>query len=95
MRDLSISGPRIYLQVPRRQFYCVDCHRYSRENLEFADEERSYTHRYEEFVYQQVKQSSVEQVSRNESLSPDSIQGIFQRIVKPREAKKSPKGLEL
>jgi transposase len=43
MRDLSISGRRIYLQIPRRQFYCVDCHRYSTENLEFADEERSYT----------------------------------------------------
>ena len=29
VRDLPISGRKIYLKVPRRQFYCQNCQRYS------------------------------------------------------------------
>ena len=36
-RDLSVFGRSVYLQVPRRQFYCPTCKRYSTEKLEFLD----------------------------------------------------------
>lgn len=77
MRDLSILGQATYLKVPRRQFYCQACQRYFTEILSFADVGRQYTRRYEEFIYQQVQLSSIEQVSRVERLSFDRIQGIF------------------
>lgn len=64
-------------KVPRRQFYCQACQRYFTEILSFADVGRQYTRRYEEFIYQQVQLSSIEQVSRVERLSFDRIQGIF------------------
>jgi transposase len=77
IRDLSIFGQATYLQVPRRQFYCDVCQRYFTESLPFIDEGRQYTRRYEEYIYQQVQASSMEQVSRVEGLSFDRIEGIF------------------
>lgn len=79
VRDLSISGQMVYLKVPRRKFYCKDCQRFFTENLEFMEARRKYTVRYEEYIYGRVNVSSVEQVSREESLSWDQVNGIYQR----------------
>ena len=79
VRDLSISGQMVYLKVPRRKFYCKDCQRFFTENLEFMEARRKYTVRYEEYIYGRVNVSSVEQVGREESLSWDQVNGIYQR----------------
>jgi transposase len=79
VRDLSISGQMVCLKVPRRKFYCKDCQRFFTENLEFMEARRKYTVRYEEYIYGRVNVSSVEQVSREESLSWDQVNGIYQR----------------
>lgn len=92
VRDLSLFGRSVYLQVPRRQFYCSHCQHYSTEVLSFVDWERSYTQRYETYIYQQVKQTTIEQVSQNEELSRDQVEGIFNRQFEQQQAKKKPKG---
>ena len=79
VRDLSISGQMVYLKVPRRKFYCKDCQRFFTENLEFMEARRKYTVRYEEYIYGRVNVSSVEQVGREESLSWNQVNGIYQR----------------
>ena len=40
-RDLSVFCRSVYLQVPRRQFYCPTCQRYSTEKLEFLDKKKT------------------------------------------------------
>lgn len=77
IRDLAVFGKVVYLDTPRRQFYCHQCQKYFTEILPFADWERRYTQRYEEYVYQRVQNTSIEQVSRDELLSWDQVQGIF------------------
>ena len=91
IRDLPISEgvsageaspaepPRqsVYLHLPRRQFYCSLCQRYFTERFSFVDWERRYTTRYENAIYQRVQTTSIEQVSREEDLSLDQVQGIF------------------
>ena len=47
IRDLSITGREVYLQVEVRQFYCFDCDRYFSERFGFVGPHRSYTKRYE------------------------------------------------
>lgn len=91
IRDLSVFGQATYLKVPRRQFYCRDCQRYFTEPLLFVDEGRQYTRRYEEYIYQQVQLSSIEQVSRAEKLTSERIQGIFKHQY---AQKKTPDGQE-
>ena len=66
IRDLSVFGKVVYLNTPRRQFYCQHCQKHFTEKLPFVDWERRYTQRYEEYVYQRVQSASVEQISRDE-----------------------------
>ena len=87
VRDLPMSGHAIYLQIPRRQFYCPHCQRYFTERLSFMDWERRYTQRYECAVYERVKATTINQVSREEGLSWDQVKGIFDH--KFRQEKKT------
>ncbi len=80
VRDLSISGRAVYLQVPRRQFYCKECKRYSTESLTWIGIGRKYTQRYEEYIYEKVKILTVEQVSQDEGISTKKIKIIFHRM---------------
>jgi len=70
----------VYLQVPRRQFYCPTCQRYSTEKLEFLDKKRRHTQRYEQNIYTRVQKSSREQIGREEGLSYDEIKSIFTHV---------------
>jgi transposase len=77
IRDLSISGKSTYLKVPRRQFYCQQCQSHFTEVLSFMESGRQYTRRYEDYIYQQVQLSSIQQVSRLEEMTFDRVEGIF------------------
>lgn len=79
VRDLAIFGQVVYLQVPRRQFDCRHCQKYPTEPLLFVEKRRNYTIRYEEYIYEKVKELTVEQVSHNEQLSPEQVKNIFSR----------------
>ena len=79
VRDLSILGQPVYLKVPRRQFICPQCGKYPTERLEWMERKRNYTSRYEEYIYERVKELTVEQVSKTEKLSPEQVQNIFSR----------------
>jgi transposase len=72
----------VYLQVPRRQFYCPHCKKSPTERLNFLEMRRNYTRRYEEYIYERVKELTVEQVSQNEQLSAEQVDRIFQRVAR-------------
>lgn len=77
IKDLSISGKSVFLKVPRRQFQCFNCGRFSTEELDFINWKHHYTKRYEEWIYEQSKRMSFEQISRDESLAAKTIKKIF------------------
>ena len=87
VRDLPSFGRVVYLKVPRRQFYCAQCQRYSTESLDFIDWRRRHTRRYEEQIYERVQQSSLEQIGREEGMSYDEIKGIFDHVHTQRKKK--------
>jgi len=80
VKDLPAEGNPIYLRVPRRQFYCARCQRYLTERLSgltanadiLADMNQIFT----------SSGSSLEKVSREENLSFDEIEGIFNHVSK-------------
>lgn len=80
VRDLSICGRGVYLKISRRQIYCQSCQKYSTETLDFVEKGRNYTNRYEEYIYERVKELTVEQVSHHEKLSAEQVKNIFSRI---------------
>jgi transposase len=79
VRDLSILGQGVYLKVPRRQFICPHCGKYPTEPLEWIESRRNYTKRYEKYIYEKVKELTVEQVSKIEQLSSEQVQAIFSK----------------
>ncbi len=85
VRDLSIVGQGVYLKVPRRQFICPQCGKYPTEPLEWIETRRNYTKRYEEYIYEKVKELTVEQVSQTEQLSPEQVQNIFSRQARKKK----------
>ncbi|MGF1494020.1 MAG: transposase family protein [Microcoleaceae cyanobacterium] len=95
IRDLSVFGQTTYLKVPRRQFYCCECQRYFTETLEYVKKGRQYTQRYEEYIYQEVQLSSIEQVSRIEGLSFERVQGIFKNQYAQKKTKNGKESSEL
>lgn len=94
VRDLSICGQGVYLQVPRRQFYCSHCKKSPTERLSFLDMRRSYTRKYEEYIYERVKELTVEQVSQNEQLSAEQVARIFQRVARSKKRLEQPSTFE-
>lgn len=68
VRDLPSFGNAIYLRVPRRQFYCVQCQRYSTERLIWIDWQRRHTERYESNIFERIKGSTIEKVALEEGL---------------------------
>jgi transposase len=85
IRDLSVFGRKVYLRVPRRQYYCKICGKYSTERLEFVGWRHRYTSRYEENIHEKVRHSNIEQVSREEELSREIVQSIFNNVEKSKK----------
>jgi transposase len=88
VRDLSVFGQVVYLQVPRRQFYCFNCKTSPTEILSWLNKKQRQTNRYQEYIYEKVKQLTVKQVSENEKMcvagypprSEDAVQDIFHKV---------------
>ena len=90
VRDLSVFGQVVYLQVPRRQFYCYNCKTSPTEPLSWLNKRQRQTNRYQEYIYEKVKELTVKQASDNEKMcvagdprrSEDAVQDIFHKVAK-------------
>jgi transposase len=90
VRDVSIFGKFTYLYFKRRQFYCENCQKYWTEPLEYIDFKRQTTQRYQEYIYKRVKVSTVSEVAREEELTYDRVQSIFENQFLKKKVCESP-----
>ncbi|MEM7375783.1 MAG: ISL3 family transposase [Bacteroidota bacterium] len=88
-RDLSVFGKRSYLEYEHRRFKCVECKRPFTEIVNGIPEGGRYTERYEKYIYDHYKESSIAHIAREEELGYKAASGIFYR-----EAEKRLNGLE-
>jgi transposase len=84
VRDLSIFGKLTILNLNRRQFYCESCHKFTTEKLDYIDFDRHTTLRYQNYIYERVRVSTVTQVAKEESLTYDRVQSIFMQVNKKK-----------
>lgn len=87
VRDLSILGKRVYLEVPRRQFHCENCQKYITERLDFMRLRKHYTIRYEEMIYEQIKKKNIEEVKQEEKIGWGTLESMFEEYAKKKEKK--------
>jgi transposase len=85
VRDLSILGNSVYLEVPRRQFRCESCDKYITERLSFMRLRQHHTIRYEGMIYERVKKSNIKEISLEEGLGWEEVELIFNHFAKELE----------
>ena len=78
-RDLPIAGKEVYLHLSQRQFYCPDCDRHFNERFSFVDPKRTMTRRYERYVYECCKASTIQKISAQENLVWHTVNDICLR----------------
>ena len=79
IRDLSITGREVYLQLEERQFYCPCCDRYFSERFCFVAPNRTTTKRYEAYLFARCEKTSISQVCVLENLCWPAVQAIYER----------------
>jgi transposase len=72
------------LRFVRRRFFCPHCKNPFSEHLNFVDERRDYTKRYQGWIFHQVSENNIIVVPRFEGLTYDQIESIFLTEAKAR-----------
>ena len=80
VRDISISGKNVFLEIKRKVFYCNSCDYAFGERLESVSPKRIYTKRFERMIFEFCLENTILNVSRSHKLPYDCVKGIYNRI---------------
>lgn len=84
IRDLSIAERRCYLSYRARRFDCQTCGKTFVERVVWKRPGTSYTVRYEQYIYERSRKEPVSQIAKDEGLSEEAVQAIFEYKAKKR-----------
>jgi len=84
IRDLSIAERRCYLSYRARRFDCQTCGKTFVERVVWKRPGASYTVRYEQYIYERSRKEPVSQIAKDEGLSEEAVQAIFEHKAKKR-----------
>lgn len=84
IRDLSYGERRCYLSYRARRYRCQPCGKTFVERVDWKRPETSYTLRYEKHIYQRARKEAVSQIAKDEGISEDAVQAIFEHWAKKR-----------
>jgi len=79
IRDLSISGRTVNLELTIRQFICKDCDRTFYEKFAFVNRHERMTIKYENFIYKRCIGVDLRYVSVQEDLEWHRVNRIFKK----------------
>lgn len=79
IRDLPISGRRVWLHLRTRQFECARCEHYFYEQFQFVAKQGQLTQRYEAYVYQRCLGADIQYVAVKEDLCWKVVHRIFKQ----------------
>lgn len=82
IRDLPIWNRRCWLSYSPRRFKCATCQDTFVERVVWREPGLNYTIRYEQSIYERSRREPIAQVAKDEWLSEDIVQGIFERWAK-------------
>jgi transposase len=93
VKDLSICGEDVYLQVNRRQWKCQKCQKPFSEELDWLRKRRSYTKRLAYNILEQLKRSNIKSISESHNVTEAEIERMLEDI-KEEINNKEIKGVE-
>jgi transposase len=74
LRDLNIASREVYLLLKVRQFYCKDCNCFFTEVPDFADANKSHTHRQEHFMFMVSRKQSYAEAAVILNVHPKTVE---------------------
>jgi transposase len=80
VRDVPWAGKRCALVLPVRRFTCARCRRPFTERLEAVAPQARYTRRYEHYLFEQCRGTTVQAVHRREGLGYKAVEGVYYRL---------------
>ncbi len=89
IRDLPISGRKVYIHLKVRQFYCAEHHEYFYQSFSFVDSNAVFTNRYKENIYNSCKGVDIQYIANKEELSWDTVNDIFKNYSQEEIEKKN------
>ena len=86
IRHLPVFGRSTYLRYRPRRYQCQDCegHPTTTQRLEWQDSNSPHSFAYDNHLLLQLVNSTVEDVSRKEGLSYNSVVGVLERRIESR-----------
>jgi transposase len=79
IRDLPISGKRVYLILYSKQYDCEQCHTNYYEKYDFVEPNQNTTNRYSDYLYFLSKGADLSYVSEKENISYKTVTRIVRR----------------
>ena len=86
VHDLAWVGHACYLEFAARRFSCKYCRRPFTENLEALSPHGRCTRRYEQQLFEQCRDTTIQAVSRHERLGYKMVEGIYYRLAERHSA---------
>jgi transposase len=82
VKDLPMGDKEVILNLNRRRFKCKICRKTFNEKLDFVGARRTYTHRYAQNIIQQLINSNVSSVARNNGLTDEEVNSMLEDVAK-------------
>lgn len=80
VRDLALAGKPSYLVIPVRRFKCKHCRRAFTETLPSIEPLARYTRRYEQYVFELCRDTTIQAVHRQERLGYKAVEALYYRL---------------
>jgi transposase len=81
-RDLSMTNREVIIKVNRRQFKCESYKKHFIEILDFVELRKNFTQRYAQSITEQVINSNINNVARNNKLTAKQVKSMVMAAAK-------------
>jgi len=82
LRHLPILGRRVYIRLRPKQFKCPDCgDKMTTQTLDWYESNSPHTKAYDQYLMLAMINSTIEDVSRKESIGYDAVEGALARCI--------------
>jgi transposase len=90
VRDLAVAGKPSYLVIEARRFKCQQCRKPFTEALRSIARLARYTRRYEQYLFEQCRGSTIQAICRQERLGYKAVEGVYFRLAARVQASAPP-----
>jgi transposase len=90
VRDLAWAGKPCYLVIPARRFTCWRCRKPFTETLQAIARLARSTRRYERYLFEQCRGTTIQAVRRQERLGDKAVEGVYYRLAARAQVEATP-----